>query len=247
MNSSYMIFYDKKGVFTMSKKFLAILPIIAMLLFSCYSQKIYLNQDKKSGKMVIDYTMDNDYLSILSTALVNFQSSSSNGKIQKITPNALIDQKIFKDTFKDSEDVKLKTVSIKTSTVNKKSFYQGHIEVTFSDFEKALKMLPEGLLNITVSRDNDKITINQIINMSKMDPKNVFLNFLEEEKEVEPEIYNKLTKEAVFNFYFETKSSINKVEGGSLIGNNKNNVLYKFSINDLLKNKDKDMKFLISF
>jgi hypothetical protein len=224
--------------FVMFKKMFLLLIIVSTLV-SCYTQKVYLDANKKSGKMVIDYNLDNDYLSVLSTALANFQTTGKNQ--QTIDPNALIDEKLFRETFKNNKDVTLKSVKI-TATKG----YTGHIEITFTDFEKALKLLPEGVINIAVLRDGNNVTITQVINISKMDKDGIFIDFLNQQKEDDINLYNKLTKTAFFKFETYTATQIKKTEGITL-SNDKMKADYSFRLNELLQNKDKDMKFLISF
>jgi hypothetical protein len=214
-----------------------LLAILSLMLFSCYSHKIYLNSDKKSGRMVIDYSLDNDYLSVLSTALSSLQTGENE---QSLDPNALIDEKIFRETFKNSKEVTLKTVKITSD-----KGYNGHIEITFTDFEKALKLLPAGILNITVSREGGNVSISQIINLSKIDSQGVFLDFLAQQKEDNIDFYNKLTKTAAFKFEIYTAAPMKKTEGVVLSSDGKR-ADYSFKLGDLLKDKNKDIKFLIS-
>jgi hypothetical protein len=221
----------------MLKKIL-LLPVLVVLLFSCYSHKIYLNSDKKSGRMVIDYTLDDDYLSILSTALSNFQPKDGSPSIDA---NALIDEKVFRETFKSTKEVTLKVVKIDTT-----KGYTGHIEVAFTDFEKALTLLPEGMINISVIRQNSGLTISQVLNLLKIDPESVLINFLDQQKEDDINMYNKLTKQAVFVFDVFTPSPIKKSEG-VILSPDKKKAEYSFKLSDLLKDKNKDIKFLISF
>ena len=216
---------------------LVLFGIIIISLFSCYTHKIYLNSDKKSGKMVIDYKLDNDYLSILSTAL----SSISIGENENpIDPSALIDENVLRETFKNTKEVTLKTVKIDTT-----NGYTGHIEFTFSNFEQALKSIPAGMLNINIERQGGGLTISQIINLSKIDKDGIFLDFLEQQKEDDINLYNKLTKDAVFNFQIFTATPIKKAEGVKLSADKKR-ADYSFTLGDLVKDINRDMKFLLS-
>ena len=124
-------------------KKIILLFIAVTFLVSCYSHKIYLNADKKSGRMVIEYQLDNDYLSILSTALANMQTTSS----EPIDPTILIDEKLFKESFKNTKEVTLKSVKIDTTRG-----YKGTVEIVFTDFEKSLKSLPQGMMNLEIIR-----------------------------------------------------------------------------------------------
>ena len=222
----------------MFKKVLS-LVILLVLLSSCYTHKIYLNADKKSGKMIIDYTLDNDYLSILSTALSSIQTANDNQ--EPLDPNILIDPDLFKKQFSKSKDLKLTALSI-----TKSNGYKGHIEITFTDFEKALKQLPENMININIVRTSSSLTVSQTLNLSKLDKQGVLLDFLNQQKEDDIALYNKLTKQAFFQFEIYTPTVIKSAEGVTL-SSDKKKATYTFKLNDLLVNKDKDIKFLISF
>ncbi|OHD10626.1 MAG: hypothetical protein A2086_05545 [Spirochaetes bacterium GWD1_27_9] len=211
---------------------------LTIFLFSCYSQKIYLNPDKKSGKMIIDYSLDSDYLSILSTALANFQSTTD---ASPIDPAILIDEQAFKDAFKENKDVTLKVVKIDT-----KKGYSGHIEISFTDFEKALNLLPKSMVNLAIQRANGTLTVNQVLNFGKMDADGVFLDFINQQKEDDINLYNRLTKVASFKFEVYTTTPMIKTEGVT-VSSDKKKIEYSFKLQDLLVNKDKDLKFLISF
>lgn len=219
----------------MIKKIILLFSIVTILC-SCYSHKIYLNSDKKSGKMVIDYELDNDYLSILSTALANMQSESS----EPLDPSALIDEELFKESFKNSNEITLKSVKIDTT-----KGYKGHIEIAFTDFEKSLKSLPENMMNLGIIRQGSSLTVSQVMNFGKMDAEGVFIDFLNQQKEDDINLYNKLTKQASFKFEIYTNTPMTKYEGVT-ISKDKKKAEYSFKLLDLVNNKDKDMKFIIS-
>jgi hypothetical protein len=211
--------------------------LIPVLLVSCYTQTIILNPDKKSGRMIIDYQMDDDYLSILSTAMANFQNPDQ----EPIDPTILIDQELFKERFKNSKEVALDKV-----VISSKNGYTGHVEIRFSDFEKALKMLPEGMINLAINRSNSKLSIGQVINLSKMDPDNVLTEFLNQQKEDDIDLYNKLTKSASFSMVIQTPSPVSSSKGVTLSSDKKKSS-YSFRLGDMLAKKDKDLEFYIEF
>ncbi|HOV12784.1 MAG TPA: hypothetical protein PK771_00705 [Spirochaetota bacterium] len=217
-------------------KKLFLLFIAVTFLVSCYSHKIYLNSDKKSGRMVIEYQLDNDYLSILSTALVNMQTATS----EPIDPSILIDEKLFKESFKNTKEVTLKSVKIDTT-----KGYKGYVEILFTDFETSLKSMPEGMMNLSIIRNGNALTVSQILNFAKMDTEGVFTNFLEQQKEDDINLYNKLTKQASFKFEVNTSSPITKYEGVT-VSKDMKKAEYSFKLLDLVNNKNKDLKFLIS-
>ncbi|HPO50553.1 MAG TPA: hypothetical protein PLO89_09535 [Spirochaetota bacterium] len=214
--------------------FLLFLPLF--FLVSCYSHKIYLNADKKSGRMVIEYNLDNDYLSILSTALANMQSTSGD----PMDPTILIDETLFKEAFKNTDDVSLKSVKIDTT-----NGYKGRIEVVFKDFEKSLDALPKDMMNLSILRQGNSLTVTQVMNFSKMDTQGIFVDFLNQQKEDDINLYNKLTKQASFEFEVNTASPITKSEGVNL-SKDKRKALYSFKLGDMINNINKDLKFLIS-
>ena len=54
-----------------------IILIISILLYSCYTQKVTLNEDRKSGQVVIEYNLDDDYFQLFSIAVENFNSMNT--------------------------------------------------------------------------------------------------------------------------------------------------------------------------
>ncbi len=209
---------------------------VLLLLSSCFSQKIFLNADKKSGRMVIEYTLDNDYLTILSTALANVPSEDGT----TIDPEILIDEEAFKKSFKNTKDITLKSVKIDT-----KNGYKGNIEVSFTDFEKALATMPKDLLDITVVRNASGLQISQTVDINKIDPSGIFLGFLDQLKLDDVALYNKIVKSAPFTIEINAATPFKEVKGVTLSADKKK-VSYTFTLFDLLSSKNKELKFFIS-
>lgn len=218
------------------KKIIFILSLF--FIFSCYTQKIELNADKKSGKMTIDYYINNDYFQIISLVASNFQYDDAN----YIDTMILIDEVKFKENFKKYEGITLDSVSIKKV---KEGEYKGKIVISFKDFEKALSLLPKTIVGLTILRNKEELTITQILDMAKIDPDNIFLGFVEDLKNDDKEFYNLLTDVAVFNFELYTKTPIKKSEGIKVEGDGKIGK-YSFKIKNLLENKNKVLKFSIT-
>ena len=216
------------------KKYLYI-SIFFILLISCYNQTIILNSDKNSGKMIIKYNLDDDYFQLVSIATENLFIEEDN----KFDPLILIDEDLFKDTFKETEYIKLRSVKIDTS-----NGYNGNIIIEFSDLEKTLEALPRGLLNLTLKKENSNITITQILDFKKMDPDEIFKNFVLQQKEEEINFYNRLIKEAKFTFIIKTLTPIKYTEG-VMLSKDKKQAKYTFMINDFI-NSNKILKFIIS-
>lgn len=205
---------------------------------SCYTQKIELNEDKRSGKMTIEYYLNNDYFQLISIVASNFQYDDEN----YIDTIILINEAKFRENFKKYEGINLDFISIKKI---REGEYTGKIVISFKDFEQALLLLPKSIAGLEIKKAKEEITINQIIQLSKMDPENIFIDFIEQLKEDDKEFYNLLTEKAVFNFEILTKTPIKKTEGIKLEKNNK--ATYSFNIKNLLENKDNPLKFSITF
>ena len=216
------------------KKYLYI-SIFFILLISCYNQTIILNSDKNSGKMIIKYNLDDDYFQLVSIATENLFIEEDN----KFDPLILIDEDLFKETFKETEYIKLRSVKIDTS-----NGYNGNIIIEFSDLEKTLEALPRGLLNLTLKKENSNITITQILDFKKMDPDEIFKNFVLQQKEDDINFYNRLIKEAKFTFIIKTLTPIKYTEG-VMLSKDKKQAKYTFMINDFI-NSNKILKFIIS-
>ena len=215
-------------------KILLVLTIFIALL-SCYNHTIILNSDKNSGKMIIEYNLDDDYFQLISIATENLFIEENN----KFDPLILIDEDLFKETFKNTEYVKLKSIKIDTS-----NGYKGNIVIEFTDLQKILDTLPSGLLNLTLKQEDDNITLTQILDFKKMDPDEIFKNFVMQQKEDDIDFYNRLTKEAKFKFVIKTMTPI-KYSEGVLLSKDKKQATYNFTINDFINN-NKILKFVIS-
>ncbi|MCK4796512.1 MAG: hypothetical protein KAT05_03980 [Spirochaetes bacterium] len=219
----------------MVKKIIIIFGIM-LLLISCYSHKIILNADKKSGKMIIEYNLNDDYFQLLSIAVDNFANESEN----PFDPIILIDEELFKQSFIESKEIKLKSVNIDTT-----NGYKGKIVIEFYDFEKILSQMPEGLINLNIKRKKNSLTLSQELNFNKMDPDEIFKNFILQQKEDDINFYNQLTKEAKFNFTIITAWPMKYTEG-VILSHDKKQAKYSFKINDLINSNKKILKFLIS-
>ncbi len=209
--------------------------IFFIILTSCYNQTIILNSDKNSGKIVIDYNLDDDYFQLLSIASENIFIEGE----KKFDPLTLIDASLFKETFKDTEYVKLKSIKIDTS-----KGYKGNIVIEFKDLQKIIETMPAGLTNLTLKKENGTSTVTQILDFKKMDPDGIFKNFVLQQKEDDINFYNRLTKEAKFSFVIKTMTPIKYIEG-VMLSKDKKQASYTFMINDLINN-GKILKFVIS-
>jgi len=218
---------------------ISIIFIISFFLFSCYTQRVTLNEDKKSGQVIIEYNMDDDYFQLFSIAVENFNSMNDQNQ-QKFDPGMLLDANQLRDYFKDNKYIKIRSINIDTT-----KGYKGRIVADFSDFEKLFDSIPKGVTNLTLKKDQDTITITQSLNLKEMDPDGVFKNYIMKQKEDDINYYNKLTKEAKFSFYLTTATPIKRTEG-VLLSADKKNASYTFKLNDLLVNEGKPLKFLIS-
>ncbi len=215
-------------------RFLFIIFIFIVSL-SCYNHTIILNPDKNSGKMIIEYNIDDDYFQLISIAAENINVENS----KKFDPLILIDEEFFKETFKETEYVKLKSVKIDTA-----NGYKGTIVIEFKDLKKILESLPAGLANLSLKKENDNVTLTQILDFKKMDPDGIFKSFVLQQKEDDINFYNRLTKQAKFTFRIKTATPIKHTEG-VILSKDKKEVIYTFMINDFINN-GKVLKFVIT-
>ena len=221
----------------MKLKNIIIFFVALFLLSSCFSQKVFLNGDKKSGRMVLEYYLDNDYLTILSTALANIPTKDGS----TIDPEILIDEKAFKNNFKNTKDVTLKSVKIDT-----KNGYKGTVEILFTDFEQSLNTIPKDLLNIKITRGNDGLLqLSQKIDLNRIDPSGIFLLFLDQLKLDDINLYNKIVKSAVFSIEISSPTQFKEAVGVTL-SQDKKKITYSFTLFDILNKKDKELNFFIS-
>jgi hypothetical protein len=214
-----------------------LLFILLLTTVSCYKHTIVLNGDRKSGKMIVEYSMDDDVFQLLSIAMSNFSTDYEN----QFDAFALIDEDYFKETVKSTDEVTIKSVSIKSDGVN----YKGRIEAEFKDFEKALATLPEGLAKLNIERSKNNLTISQELDIDSMDPDGILKEFVNQLKEDDPGFYNKIMKEAYFEFIIQSAKPIVKSEGVKL-SSDKKSAYYNFYVGEMLDLKGKVMKFLIS-
>jgi hypothetical protein len=213
--------------------------LIVFSFFSCYTQRISLNPDKKSGQISVEYNMDDDYFQLFSIAVDSFNSKAVKAK-DKFDPAILLDANAIKKYFKDNKYIKIKSVSVDTS-----KGYRGKIVGEFSDFERIFESIPKGVGNFSITKNDGNLTLSQLLNLKELDPENVFKNYVMKQKEDDINYYNKLTKEAKFYFYISAPTPIKKNEGVTLSGDKKE-ASYTFKLSDLLTNDAKTLKFLIS-
>ncbi len=229
--------------FTMTKKMTkkikaaSILFLFILLLTSCYTHKIILNPDNNSGTMTMEYTLDDDYFQLLSIALDNFGSEND----EMIDPTSLIDADLFKKSFKESNEIKLKSINIQTNN----NIYKGKIVIEFNNLEKLIEKIPKGIMNFTVKKENGKTTFSQELEYKKMDPDGIFKEFVMKQKEDDINLYNKLTKEAKFKFIIITSKPI-KYSEGVILSSDKKTAEYNFKVNDIFDTENKKLKFIIS-
>jgi len=213
--------------------------ILCFLIFSCYTQKVTLNADKKSGQVAVEYYLDDDYFQLLSIAIENFNAASTQSS-NKFDPAILMDAAAIKEYFKDNKFIKIRSVSVDTS-----NGYRGKITADFTDFEKMFESIPKGVTNLSLKKEPDLITVTQLLNLKSLDPEGVFKSYIMKQKEDDIAYYNKLTRDVKFTFVIATASMIKKTEGVVLSGDKKV-ASYTFKLNDLLINDNKTYKFLIS-
>ena len=229
------------------RRFSKILLILSFVfcLSSCFNMKIDLNFDKKSGKLTMEYDVNDEYFQLLSIVMSNVQL----GEDVFFDPFVLLDEQQFKSFFnglpKESlSDITLFSVSIKRNQTT--GYYKGKIVFLFKDFEKCMAMIPQGVAGLTFTKDNGTYTIGQTVDMKKMDAENMLGEFINTLKEDDEDFYKLLTEKAEFNFAVQLRSKIRKSEGVH-IGKDGMSASYGFKINDLLATADKPLQFMIEF
>ncbi len=233
----------------MSKKFsfryIFLSVVLVFCLTSCFNMKIDLNFDKKSGKMTIDYELNDDYFQLISIVMSNVQIAEN----VSFDPFILLDENGFKTFYnnipKDNlNSITLTSVSIKRN--DKTGFYNGKIVFGFKDFEKCMALIPNDVVGLKFTKDKLNYTIEQEISISTLDPQGMLINFLDSLKDDDEDFYKLLTEKAEFDFAVQLRSKILKSQGVKL---NKDSMgaTYGFKVNDILDTKNEPLKFLISF
>ena len=229
------------------RRFSKILLILSFVfcLSSCFNMKIDLNFDKKSGKLTMEYDVNDEYFQLLSIVMSNVQL----GENVFFDPFVLLDEQQFKTFFnglpkENLSDITLFSVSIKRNQTT--GYYKGKIVFLFKDFERCMAMIPQGVAGLTFTKDNGVYTIGQTVDMSKMDPENMLGEFINTLKEDDEDFYKLLTEKAEFDFAVQLRSKIRKSEGVN-IGKDGMSASYGFKINDLLGTAEKPLKFMIEF
>ena len=166
-----------------------------MALSSCFNMKIDLNFDKKSGKLTMEYDVNDEYFQLLSIVMSNVQL----GEDVFFDPFVLLDEQQFKTFFnglpkENLSDITLFSVSIKRNANT--GYYKGKIVFLFKDFEKCMAMIPQGVAGLTFTKDNGVYTIGQTVDMSTMDSENMLGEFINTLKEDDEDFYKLLTEKA---------------------------------------------------
>ena len=229
----------------LKKFFISFIFIALFVLCSCFNQKIELNADKKSGKMTIEYEINDEYFQLISIILSNVELSEN----LFFDPFVLIDEQTFKKSYNNlGKDIlasaKLNSVSIIKN--EKTGFYNGKFVISFNDFEKSLKLIPNAISGLTVKRTKEELTISQQINITEIDSDGIFGDFIEQLKEDDIDFYKLLTEKASFGFAIFLKNKI-KTSTGVNLGKDGMSAFYTFKIKDLLNSDKKLLNFLISF
>ncbi|MBN2544398.1 MAG: hypothetical protein JXB50_01290 [Spirochaetes bacterium] len=213
------------------KMMILLLPV---LFFSCYTQKIILNPDKNSGELFIEYNLTDDTFQLLSFAFYEMADDQN-----KLSPEALIDVNLFKEKFKESENVKLKSVKIDNT-----NGYKGAINIEFKNLEKAMLEIPKEFINFTMARSGNFLQLSQTVNFKEMDKEGKFKQFIIDQKTDDIQFYNYLVNDTKFNFILETRTPIFQASGVRLSNFNKK-AEYTFKLGDYINNENKILKFFI--
>ena len=127
--------------------------IMTALLSSCYTQKIVLNADRKSGTMYLDYSFNDDDFEILS--LILSAASMEDGEV--IDPVILIDEEAFKDFINEAAlpGVSIEKVSVVSKAVKNNHIYSGSIALKFKDFELLFEKIPAFEMDFQFQKAHD--------------------------------------------------------------------------------------------
>ncbi|MBP7552118.1 MAG: hypothetical protein KA885_01725 [Spirochaetes bacterium] len=226
------------------KKF-ALIFIIATTLVSCFNLKIDLNADKTGGTMTMDYDINDDYFQLISIILSNIPMEDG----EQFDPFILIDDSAMRGYFDSIDKAKMEGITLKKVSIKKdekSGYYKGNVVITFKDFEKSLALLPKAVSGLTIKRDKELTTINQVMNFEEMDKDGIFKDFIEQLKEDDVDFYKLLTEKAKFDFSITTKTPVKK-SSGVVLGKDGKSVSYSFKVNDMLDDSKKSMNFMMSF
>ena len=128
--------------------------LMILCLTSCFNMKIDLNFDKKSGKMTMEYDINDEYFQLISIVMSNVQISEN----VFFDPFVLLDEASFK-TFYDSlpkDNISAITLSSVSITRNEKTgYYKGKIVFAFKDFEKCMALIPAGVSGLEFTKDKN--------------------------------------------------------------------------------------------
>ncbi len=209
-----------------------LLPFLSIVLLSCYTQTITVNPDKRSGTIVLNYTLNQEFIPELSGVLA--QVSSTGGSSNSLDIMSLTDAAAFRRNFKNSNFLTLQSVNISLQG----DTYNGRITLAFTDFERAFAEIPSGFIRPSVVRNGNRVTISQRLLMSDLDPERMLNTLLMQLEEDDPQYYGRLINSVRFVFEIVTPTPVTAHQGVTLVSANK--VSFSFNINDLLATTEKN-------
>jgi hypothetical protein len=207
--------------------------------------KIDLNFDKKSGKMTIEYDVNDEYFQLISIVMSNVQIAEN----VFFDPFILLDESSFKTFYNNIPKDNLNSITLTSVSIKRNEqtgFYNGKIVFSFKDFEKCMALIPSDVAGLKFTKDKLTYTFEQELNIATLDPQGMLTNFLDNLKDDDQDFYKLLTEKVEFNFALQLRSKILKSQGVKL---NKDSMgaTYGFKVNDILSTDKAPLKFLISF
>ncbi|HBD93706.1 MAG: hypothetical protein A2015_04405 [Spirochaetes bacterium GWF1_31_7] len=215
-----------------------------IVITSCFSQRITLNPDKKSGNVSINYTFSDDDFEILSLIL---SSAPVGGEAGTFDPSILIDKKEFISYFQKMEVKELTLVKsdISRKVIDGVGYYTGAIVINFTDFEILLNKFPASENGLGFKREGQVITMEQKIEMGKMGDMETLDNYIDLVKADKPVWYKKFINDD-FLIEIVLKKPFIQTRGVTL-SSDKKTAKYSFKTADMIGSNRKDLDFMLKF
>lgn len=211
---------------------------------SCYTQRVTLNQDKKSGVVSIDYSFNDDDFEILSLIL---SAAPVGDGIGFFDPSALIDKNEFISYFNSAgiDGIKLTKADITRRSVSGVSVYKGSIVIAFDDFEELLKRFPAADGGFKFIRSGGVVTLEQKVEPDKMGDMETLDNYMELVKEAKPQWYSKFVDTTfLIEMIFRTPVLDSR---GVVLSSDKRTARYSFKTGDMIGANRKNLDFMLKF
>lgn len=222
--------------------------LFSMLFFvlsSCFSQKIFLNNDKESGTLSLEYTFDDDDFEIISLVLPSIPMGEEIGTFD---PSILISQEEFTNYFRslELEEIQLKKAMITKKSISKtNSSYKGSIVIDFQKLESLLTKFPAAENGFKLRKEGNTRIFEQTLDLNTMGDIETLNNYIALVKEEKPQWHHRFV-ESNFLIEINTKTPILASRGVS-VSSDKKKASYQFKTQDILGNTEKTLEFMVKF